>query len=88
MAKSMKNGSSLVILNPVESSADALLPSKSRDSLVAWFEIYMGLEVGTPETDTFHANKGDLQKFVEYLLDAAGTDHPDQWTKSLTEAFV
>ena len=41
MAKSMKNGSSLITLNPVESSADALLPSKNRDSLVAWFELYM-----------------------------------------------
>ncbi len=88
MAKSMKNGSSLVTLNPVESSADALLPSKNRDSLVAWFELYMGIEVGSPETNTFRAKKGDLQKFVEYLLDSAGTDHPDQWTKSLTEAFL
>ena len=42
MAKPSKNGSSLVKLNPVESSAGALLQSKNGDSLVAWFELYMG----------------------------------------------
>ena len=88
MATSMKNGPSMVTLNPVESSADALLPPKNRNSLVAWFELYMGIEVGSPETNTFRAKKGDLQKFVEYLSDSARTDHPDQRTKSLTEAFL
>ena len=88
MAKQANNSSSLVELNPVEGSADALLPTKDRDSLVAWFELYMGLEVGSPETNTFRAKKGDIQKFVEYLLDSAGSDHPDQWTKSLTGAFL
>jgi len=88
MAKQAKNGSSLVELNPVEGRADALLPTGDRDSLVAWFELYMGIEVGSPETNTFRAKKGDIQKFVEYLLESAGTDHPDQWTRSLTESFL
>ncbi|MCP4191703.1 MAG: hypothetical protein GY768_13880 [Planctomycetaceae bacterium] len=53
-------------------------PSKNGDSLVAWFELYMGIEVGSPETNTFRAKKGDIQKFAEYLVQSAGTDHPDQ----------
>ena len=72
----------------MEATAGTLIPKNKQLSLVAWFELYMGIEAGAPDTNTFKAKKGDLQKFVGYLEASAGTDHPDQWTKSLTEAFL
>ena len=48
----------------------------------------MGTEAGPSESNTFKAKKGDLQRFVDYLQNASGTDHPDQWTKSLPESFL
>ena len=75
-------------LVPMETTAGTLIPKKRQDSLVAWFELYMGIEAGAPDTNTFKAKKGDLQKFVTYLQDSSETDHPDQWTKSVTEAFL
>ena len=30
----------------------------------------------------------DLQQFVDFLQGSAASDHPDQWTKSLTEGFL
>jgi len=88
MSKQPISSTAVVELKPADSTAGALLSTKARDSLVAWFELYMGIEVGSPETNTFRAKRGDIQKFVEYLVRSAGTDHPDQWTKSLTEAFL
>lgn len=88
MTKKPISGTAVAELKPVDSLASALIPTKNRDSLVAWLELYMRIEVGTPETNTYRAKKGDIQKFVEYLVQSAGTDHPDQWTKSLTEVFL
>jgi len=75
-------------LKPVKIGANQLLVGSRQESLVAWFELYMSVEVGSPETNTFRAKKADLQKFVDYVLESAGTDHPDQWTKSVTESFL
>jgi integrase/recombinase XerD len=72
----------------MNATAAALMPTRKRHSLVAWFELYMGIEAGPPESNTFKAKKRDLQQFVDYLQASAGTDHPDQWTKSLTESCV
>ena len=72
----------------MDATAAALLPTKKRESLLAWFELYMGTQVGDPEGNTFKAKRGDLQKFIEYLMTSAGTDHPDQWTKSVTDGFL
>jgi len=75
-------------LVPMEATAGTLIPKKRQDSLMAWFELYMGIEAGAPGTNTFKAKKGDLQKFVTYLQESSETDHPDQWTKSVTEVFL
>ena len=88
MKKQSKTNVAIANMKPVESATDALSLTKDHDSLLAWFELYLGIEVGSPETNTFRAKKGDIQKFVEYLLESAGTDHPDQWTRSLTESFL
>jgi len=75
-------------LVPTEATAGTLIPKRRQQSLVAWFELYMGIEAGAPDSNTFKAKKADLQKFVDYLQTTAGTDHPDQWTKSVTEGFL
>ena len=30
----------------------------------------------------------DLESFLAFLLKSAGTDHPDQWTRSVTRDFL
>jgi integrase/recombinase XerD len=75
-------------LVPMDTSASTLIPVNRRDSLVAWFELYMAIEAGPPDSNTFKAKKRDLQQFVGYFTTAAGTDRPDFWTRSLTEGFL
>ncbi len=65
MRKQPKSGTAVAELRPVDSVAGAPIPTRDRDSLVAWFELYMGIEVGAPETNTYRAKKGDIQKFVD-----------------------
>jgi integrase/recombinase XerD len=72
----------------MDTTAATLIPSGRRDSLVAWFELYLAIEGGPKDGNTFKAKKRDLQEFVTYLTTAAGTDHPDQWTRSITEGFI
>jgi integrase/recombinase XerD len=75
-------------LVPLVGKDSALIPRNKRNSLLAWFGLYLGVEAGPPDGNTFKAKKRDLQEFIDYLRKAAGTDHPVQWTKSLTEGFL
>jgi integrase/recombinase XerD len=72
----------------MNTSATNLIPVHRRDTLVAWFELYMAIEAGPKDGNTFKAKKRDLQEFLDYLQTASGTDHPDQWTRSLTQGFL
>lgn len=72
----------------METTASTLIPKKKQESLFAWFELYLRIEAGDPESNTFKAKKRDLQKFVDFLQKSSGTDHPDQWTKSVTKSFL
>ena len=72
----------------MDTSASTLIPVNRQESLVAWFELYMAIEAGPKDTNTFKAKKRDLQEFINYLHTAAGTDHPDQWTRSITQGFL
>ena len=65
-----------------------LLSEKKRESLVAWFNLYMGIEGRAGSEHTFAAKKRDLETFLSFLQTSAGTDHPDQWTRSLTRDFL
>ena len=75
-------------LTPMNATAGTLLSKPKRESLLAWFELYMGIEAGPSGTNTFKAKRRDLQQFINFLLVSAGADHPDQWTRSITEAFL
>jgi len=48
-------------LVPMDATAETLIPKKRQQSLVAWFELYMGIEAGAPDSNTFKAKKADLQ---------------------------
>jgi integrase/recombinase XerD len=65
-----------------------LLPSDKRDSLVSWLSLYMGLEAAAGADNTFKAKQRDLETFLAFFHQATGCDHPDQWTRSVTAAFI
>ena len=65
-----------------------LLPPQQRESLIKWFELYMGIEAGPAGSNTFKAKRSDLQNFIRYLNETGEAETPDQWTKSVTESFL
>jgi site-specific recombinase XerD len=75
-------------LQPMNATAATLIPTGRRESLTAWFELYMRIEGGPEGSNTFKAKKSDLEAFLTYFLRVADQDKPDAWTKSLTEGFL
>jgi len=57
----------------MDATASTLIPANRRQSLTAWFELYMAIEAGPKDGNTFKAKKRDLQEFLNYLTAAAGT---------------
>ena len=86
--KASKKESARPAISPMEGRVASLIPTSRRQSLAAWFNLYMGIEGSAGSDNTFKAKKGDLENFLEFLLDAAGTDRPDQWTRSVTQGFL
>jgi integrase/recombinase XerD len=66
----------------------AMLADERRDSLIAWLGLYMGLEAGACAENTFRAKQRDLEGFLSYFARATGSEHPDQWTRSLTAGYL
>ena len=79
------NGAEIV---PADATASELLPSADREDLVAWFNLYMGIEGSAGSDNTLAAKKADLEVFLGYLGRVAGITHPDGWTRSVTQAFL
>jgi integrase/recombinase XerD len=73
---------------PLPINAEALLPASEQESLVAWMNLYIGLEAGASSDNTFKAKRRDLECFLAYFRETIGSDHPDQWTRSLTSSFL
>src|SRR5215469_16286631 len=73
---------------PLPMNAEALLPANKQESLVAWKTLYIGLEAGASSENTFKAKRRDLETFLVYFRETTGSDHPDQWTRSLTSSFL
>lgn len=72
----------------LDKKASTLLPTAQRDSLIAWFNLYMTIEGGEPTSNTFKAKAADLTRFMEYFNETLMSDDPDQWTPGLTKRFV
>lgn len=90
VAASKAEGTKLML---TKVSSQTLIPTDRRNSLAAWFSLYLGIEVGTPSADesathTFKAKRSDLERFLSYLTETAGDDHPDGWTKSVSTGFL
>ncbi len=75
-------------LQPMDNAAVTLLPRQRKNSLVEWFNLYLGIEGRAGSDNTFKAKRRDLESFLAFLLKSAGTDHPDQWTRSVTRDFL
>jgi integrase/recombinase XerD len=74
-------------LATLEPSRELVAP-RQRDSLAAWFSLYMRLEAGANAENTIRAKTRDLQAFLDFFVMAIGDDHPDQWTRPITGDFV
>ena len=75
-------------LKPMEDAATALLPQRKQASLIEWFNLYLGIEGRAGSDNTFKAKRHDLESFLGFLQKSAGTDHPDQWTRSVSQGSV
>jgi hypothetical protein len=63
----------------VDANPGTLIPSGKRNSLIAWFNLYMGIEAGDQDSNTFKAKQSDLSGFINYFRRVTGSDHPDRW---------
>ena len=61
---------------------------KQSNSLNGWVRLYCTLEAGANAPSTFLAKVRDLRLFLTFLQEKLGSDHPDQWTKSVTAGFL
>lgn len=68
--------------------AAELLPAVQRDSLAAWFTLYVGIEARTNAENTIPAKKRDLRLFLECFDGATGCTEVDLWARSITSDFV
>ncbi len=75
-------------LIPAPTKAEHALAPRNRDGLPAWCNLYMGLEAGANAENTIQAKTRDLNAFLDFFGQATGSDHPDQWTRSITGDFV
>ena len=75
-------------LQPMDHAATALIPQRKQTSLIEWCNLYLGIEGRAGSDHTFQAKRRDLESFLGFLQRSAGTDHPDQWTRSVTRGFL
>ena len=78
--------------------APACLPALTRNTFVAptrappglshWFEHYLVLEAASGAANTYLAKRRDLNLFLAYVQERLHSDHPDDWTKPVTVAFL
>jgi integrase/recombinase XerD len=69
-------------------TAGFLVPADRRDSLIAWLGLYMTVEAAAASANTVRAKKRDLEDFLGFFAQAVKSDHPDQWTRSVTAAYL
>jgi integrase/recombinase XerD len=86
--KSIKRQAKKAELVAAAAVTPAALLGNRAESLAAWFTLYVELEAGANSENTQKAKRADLQAFLTYFSRVAGTDHPDQWTRSITGGFL
>lgn len=65
-----------------------LISHADRDSLTAWFNVYMEVDGSANADNTVAAKQADIQRFVTFFQEVARSDHCDGWTRSISEHFV
>jgi integrase/recombinase XerD len=73
---------------PLGKRKSPALAGRSQENLAAWFHRYLAEEAGANAANTFRAKSRDLSQFLHFLADQLRSDHPDDWTKSITAAFL
>ena len=71
----------------MKANAGTLIPSAKRESLLSWCTLYMTIEGQAGSEHTADAKKRDLEKFLTFFRGRTHSDHPDQWTRSVTRGF-
>ena len=61
-----------------------LLPAEQAVSLVASGSLSVSLEATAGSENTAEAKRRDLNGFLDFFVQAVGSDHPDDWMRSLT----
>ena len=74
-------------LVPIKADPGGLIPRSKRESLLAWCTLYMTIEGSAGSQHTANAKKRDLQNFLTFFRRRTRSDHPDQWTRSVTRGF-
>jgi integrase/recombinase XerD len=80
----------LVVLASECLSSLSIIPTAytEPEGLTAWFNRYAAEEAGANAVNTFQAKRRDLSQFLSFFADRLHSDHPDDWTKSITAAFL
>jgi site-specific recombinase XerD len=58
------------------------------ESLSAWIRLYGALEAASNAENTEAAKGRDLDLFMTFFRERLNSDHPNDWTKSITSAFL
>ena len=69
-------------------SVTSLVPNRKRNSLLAWFELYMKVDGNAGADKTVQGKTDDLRRFAQFFFDATGGDQIDQWTRSVSTDFI
>src|SRR5262245_21098410 len=75
---------------PAPASAPAETPGLPTPtaSLTSWIQLYGQVDAGSNAANTLLAKGRDLDTFMGFFRERVRSDHPDQWTKSITAAFL
>src|ERR1700677_2934645 len=58
------------------------------ESLSAWVRLYGALEAASNAENTMAAKRRDLDLFMAFFRERLNSDHPSDWTKSITSSFL
>lgn len=70
------------------SEAPVTLSPANPNSLADWVRLYGSVEAGANAANTVLAKARDLGQFMRFFADRVRSDHPDQWTKTVTAAYL
>jgi integrase/recombinase XerD len=69
-------------------AATVVRHERCHGGLAYWFEQYLVVEAASGAANTYLAKRRDLNHFLAFFEDRLRSDAPDDWTKSVTAAFL